>query len=96
MSENTIPIYLIYRNRNDHSIKKYSIIRMIAPDLEINILNFNNENKNLTVEKVINSDLINLINIAEENSKIKNYDLRGIEDALDGIQNEINNLKENL
>jgi hypothetical protein len=90
------PIYLIYRNRETTTIKKYSVIKVIPPDLDHHISKFNKENKDLTVEKTDDIDFITLINLAENNSKIKGSDLKDIEYSIERLQEEIYNLKERI
>jgi cell division protein FtsL len=66
------------------------------PDLEHSIVKFNDENKDLTVEVVNNSDLISLINIAEKNNKLKKLELNDLEELIDRLRDEIYSLNERL
>lgn len=56
---------------------------------------FNKGNGNLA-ERVSDDDIKALIEIAEDNKRIKESDIRSIEDAFDSLQTEIYHLKESV
>ena len=58
---------------------------------------YNSDNtRNHTVELVSDNDLISALEIAENNKKLKDYDLRNIEQSIENMSNEFYLLKESL
>lgn len=85
--------YVIYRD-DKKQILKYSIHSKSYDEISDLITKYNESSKNQQAEIVSSDDLICLIGISEENKKIKEYDLRQIEDHIDSLQNEFFLLKE--
>ena len=85
--------YVVYRDGNKQ-ITKYSIHSKTHEEISSLIVKHNESEKNPKAEIASNDDLISMIEIAEENKKTKEYDLRKIEDSIDSLQNEFWLLKE--
>lgn len=84
--------YIIYRDKSD-KIYKYTKVNFTGNDLEERIKSFNSKGSD-KAEIVTSDDFKSLIELAEENKKIRLCDIRDIEDKLDSVQTEIWQLKE--
>lgn len=86
--------YIIYRN-HENKIIRYTKVNFTGDDLIERIKAFNLKGPD-KAEIVVSDDFKSLIELAEENRKIRLSDVRDIEDKLENIQTEIWQLKESL
>jgi len=86
--------FLIYRNHSGKIIR-YTKSNYTGENLEERIKSFNSKAAD-RAEIVTSDDFKSLIELAEENKKIRLSDIRDIEDKLDSVQTEIWQLKERL
>lgn len=88
--------FVIYRDKESKKINRYSSYNK-NENLSDMIDKYNSDNtRNHTLEIVIDHDLISALEIAENNKKLKDYDLRNIEQSIDSLSNEFYLLKESL
>lgn len=88
--------FVIYRDKESKKINRYSSYNK-NENLSDMIDKYNSDNtRNHTVELVSDNDLISALEIAENNKKLKDYDLRNIEQSLESMSNEFYLLKESL
>ena len=86
---------IIYRNKETKKITGYSLFK--SDNLDERIIEFNSNEKNDRIAEIVSSnDLQALIEIAENNKKLKERDLKYIEDSINDLQNELYNLKDRL
>lgn len=85
--------YVIYRDRLSKKILNYST-SATDNNLDENIAKFNASDKSRTAEKVLDHDLISLIEMAEKNKSLRQSDLRDIEESINNLSNEFYCLKE--
>lgn len=88
--------FVIYRDKESKKINRYSSYNK-NENLSDMIDRYNSDNtRNHTVELVHDHDLISAFEIAENNKKLKDYDLRNIEQSIESMSNEFYLLKESL
>ena len=88
--------FVIYRDKESKKINRYSSYNK-NENLSDMIDKYNSDNtRNHTVELVSDNDLISALEIAENNKKLKDYDLRNIEQSIENMSNEFYLLKESL
>lgn len=88
--------FVICRDKESKKINRYSSYNKNENLLEM-IYKYNSDNtRNHTVELVNDNDLISALEIAENNKKLKDYDLRNIEQSIESMSNEFYLLKESL
>lgn len=80
--------FIIYRNKQTNQIEKYSVANYEAVELEKKIVLYNSETKNLSAEIVNDENYIRLIQIAEQNKKIKESNLKDIENSIENLRND--------
>lgn len=90
--------FIIYRKKDSKKILRYSILRLDnGVALNDLITNYNSSNVREEMAQVaVSSDLIDLIEIAESHKRIKDYDIKSIQESLDRVQTEIYDLNESL
>lgn len=86
--------FLIYRNESNKIIK-YSKVNFTGDDLEERIKSFNSKGSD-KAEIVTSDDFKSLIELAEEQKKIRLSDIKSIQESFDNLQTEIYNLTESL
>lgn len=88
--------FVICRDKESKKINRYSVYNK-NENLSDMIEKYNSDNtRNHTAELVIDHDLISAFEIAENNKKLKDYDLRNIEQSIENMSNEFYLLKESL
>ena len=89
--------YIIYRDKMTNKIMKYSILNKPKENLDELINEYNDskhESRNNISELVTNCVLICLIDLAESNKKIKEYQLRDIEYAINNLGHEFYEMRQ--
>ena len=87
-------IFLIYRNHLNKIIR-YTKSSYSGDDLEERIKSFNSKGSD-KAEIVTSDDFKSLIELAEEQKKIRLSDIKSIQESFDNLQTEIYNLTESL
>lgn len=88
--------FVILRDKESKKLISYSSYEK-NENLSDMIEKYNSDiTRKLTAELVFDHDLISALEIADDNKKTKDYDLRNIEDAINNLQNEFYELKETL
>ena len=88
--------YVIYRDRSLKHITRYSAYPSDKEGLFENVEKYNKNQNEFSAEIATDKDLICLIQLAEENKKLKDWDISRIEGLMNDIQNEFYHLKESI
>jgi len=88
--------FVIFRDKESKKITRYSYYEKNENLLDM-IEKYNSDiTRKHTAELVFDHDLMSALEIADDNKKAKDYDLRSIEDSINNLQNEFYELKEAL
>lgn len=88
--------FVIFRDKENKKIIRYSSYKK-NENLSDLLEKYNSDvSRTHSAELVYDPDLISALEIADDNKKTKDYDLRGIEDSINNLQNEFYELKEAL
>jgi len=91
--------FIVYRDLDTKKIIRYSFVNTIENEsvLVEKIKTYNSDvTRNHTAELVYDRDLYSALEIAEKNQKIKESEIRNIEDRIEGLSNDFYALREAL
>lgn len=89
--------YIVYRDLQTNKIINYSVYDKAPDKLYDMIVEFNKKWIQTRKAEIADSeDLIAIIELAEKNKRVKESDLRSIEDKINDLQNEFYLLKESM
>lgn len=94
--EDNSVMFVIFRDKKTNDIKKYNLIKKEKSELDSAVSKFNSEQSEFNAEVVESRDFECLIEIAEQNKKIKLSNLKDIEDSIERLRYEFYELTKDL